>query len=420
MRDIIKRELNLLKSSINENLDISDGEMVGLIKNYSGNNKMINDFKKKAFSLNVNFTDKQKQAAKDFFEREKLSHTILSQLDSTNDLGKEVIRLGIDTYVNLIKSSKKHLFKTREDLTIKVGTPGPEWVKRNIGDLTELKNKLSEKSLSKKIELPSGEETTIKAKVEEIINTLENDPNAYPGFIENDGEWSIVNKLDTNYSNWFRILAELDLQKKLRGSSGKQKVENFFKQIPVERLLAPEKVENLRFIEREFGVEIPTLSQADLEILREFNKDFLNIKKRLMISTERGDQNEVNISGEIKLFSGGAITDSDIINFSSHGNRVDQVFGIDMLVYMYVPALEDEKYWVPIQAKSDKAAANKSILLRFGIGGISIFPTKNPEVIGSYGYLTVKFGTEKSLNELLIYNKCRKKETAEFCKKFYK
>jgi hypothetical protein len=420
MREIIKRELKLLKSSINENLDISDDEMVGLIKNYSGNNKMINDFKKKAFSLNVNFTDKQKQAAKDFFEREKLSHTILSQLDSTNDLGKEVIRLGIDTYVNLIKSSKKHLFKTREDLTIKVGTPGPEWVKRNIGDLTELKNKLSEKSLSKKIELPSGEETTIKAKVEEIINTLENDPNAYPGFIENDGEWSIVNKLDTNYSNWFRILAELDLQKKLRGSSGKQKVENFFKQIPVERLLAPEKVENLRFIEREFGVEIPTLSQADLEILREFNKDFLNIKKRLMISTERGDQNEVNISGEIKLFSGGAITDSDIINFSSHGNRVDQVFGIDMLVYMYVPAKGNEKYWVPIQAKSDKFAANKSILLKFDIGGIAVFPTKNPEIIGNYGYLTVRAGTEKSLDELLVYNKCRLKEDSQSCKKFDK
>ena len=419
MREIIKRELNLLKSSINENLDISDDEMVGLIKNYSGNNKMINDFKKKALSVNVNFTDKQKQAAKDFFEREKLSHTILSQLDPTNDLGKEVVRLGIDTYVNLIKSSKKHLFKTREDLTIKVGTPGPEWVKRNVNDLTDLKNKLSEESLSKKIELPSGEETTIKAKVEQILKTLETDPNAYTGFIEN-GQWSIVNKLDTNYSNWFRILGELDLQKRLRGSSGKQKVENFFKQVPVNEILPPQKVENLRTIERELGVKIPTLSQADLEILIEFNKDFLNIKKRLMSSTERGDKNELNITGTIKLFSGGAISDNDIIHFSSHGNRVDQVFGIDMLVYMYVPAKGNEKYWVPIQAKSDKFAANKSILLKFDIGGIAVFPTKNPEIIGNYGYLTVRAGTEKSLDELLVYNKCRLKEDSQSCKKFDK
>lgn len=419
MREIIKRELNLLKSSINENLDISDDEMIRLIKNYSGNNKMINDFKKKALSVNVNFTDKQKQAAKDFFEREKLSHTILSQLDPTNDLGKEVIRLGIDTYVNLIKSSKKHLFKTREDLTIKVGTPGPEWVKRNVNDLTDLKNKLSEESLSKKIELPSGEETTIKAKVEQILKTLETDPNAYPGFIEN-GQWSIVNKLDTNWSNWFRILGELDLQKRLRGSSGKQKVENFFKQVPVNEILPPQKVENLRTIERELGVKIPTLSQADLEILIEFNKDFLNIKKRLMSSTERGDKNELNITGTIKLFSGGAISDNDIIHFSSHGNRVDQVFGIDMLVYMYVPAKGNEKYWVPIQAKSDKFAANKSILLKFDIGGIAVFPTKNPEIIGNYGYLTVRAGTEKSLDELLVYNKCRLKEDSQSCKKFDK
>jgi hypothetical protein len=419
MREIIKRELKLLKSSINENLDISDDEMVGLIKNYSGSNKMINDFKKKAFSLNVNFTDKQKQAAKDFFEREKLSHTIVSQLDSTNNLGKEVIRLGIDTYVSLIKSSKKHLFKTREDLTIKLGTPGPEWVKRNVDDLTELKNKLSEESLSKKIELPSGEKTTIKAKVEQILETLETDPNAYPGFIEN-GQWSIVNKLDTNYSNWFRILGELDLQKKLRGSSGKQKVENFFRQVPVNEILPPQKVENLKVIETELGVEIPTLSQADLEILIEFNKDFLNIKKRLMNTTERGDQNEANITATIKIFSGGAISDNDIIHFSSHGNRVDQVFGIDMLVYMYVPAKGDEKYWVPIQAKSDKFAANKSMLLKFDISGIAVFPTGNPEIMGNYGYLTVKKGTEKSLDELLVYNKCRLKENSQSCKKFDK
>lgn len=418
MKDLIKKELENYKQPVNENFEISDDEMVQLIKNYSGSNKMINDFKKKA-TFGQSFTEKQKEAAKDFFVREKLSHTISAQLDPTNALGREVIRLGIDTYVNLIKSGKKHLFKTRDDLTIKVGTPGPAWIKRNIDDLNELKNKLSEKSLSKEIELPSGEVTTIKAKVEQILETLENDPEAYPGFIEN-GEWSIVNKLDTNYSNWYRILGELDSQGKLKGGSSKQKVENFFKQVPVVELLTPQKVENLREIENQLGIEIPTLSQADLEILKEYNKDFLNIKKRLMSSTERGDKNEVNITGTIKLFSGGAITDSDIVHFSSYGNRVDQVFGIDMLVYMYLPTHGDEKYWVPVQAKSDKVAANKSILLRFDIGGISIFPTKNPEIMGNYGYLTVKFGTEKSLDELLVYNKCRKTEDSQSCKKFDK
>lgn len=418
MKHLIKRELQKYKSFIHEGLEISDNEMIELIKNYSGSNKMINDFKGKT-TFGKSFTEKQKEAAKDFFVREKLSHTILSQLDPTNALGKEVIRLGIDTYVNLIKSGKKHLFKTRDDLNIKIGTPGPDWIKRNIDDLTQLKDKLSDKSLSKEIELPSGEVTTIKAKIEEILNTLTKDPNAYPGFIEN-GQWSIVNKIDTNYSNWFRILGELDSEKKLKGNSGRQKVENFFKQVPVNEILPPNKVENLRTIERELGVEIPTLSQADLEILREYNKDFLNIKKRLMSSTERGDKNELNITGTLKLFSGGAISDNDVIHFSSYGNRVDQVFGIDMLVYMYLPSHGDEKYWVPIQAKSDKAAANKSILLRFDIGGISIFPTKNPEIMGNYGYLTVKFGTEKSLDELLVYNKCRKKEDVQACKKFDK
>ena len=52
--------------------------------------------------------------------------------------------------------------------------------------------------------------------------------------------------------------------------------------------------------------------------------DFLNIKKRLLTSSEKGDKVEANIRGALKLFSGGAITDSDIIDFSSPGNRVDQ------------------------------------------------------------------------------------------------
>jgi hypothetical protein len=215
-------------------------------------------------------------------------------------------------------------------------------------------------------------------------------------------------------------LGELDYKKKLVGNTPQKKVENFFKQVPVEQILPPEKVEAVKEIETAFNCQIPTLSQADYEILIEFNKDFFNIKRRLIKSTERGDKNENNIKGTMKLFSGGAITDNDILHFSSHGNRVDQVFGIDMLVYMYLPSHGKEKYWVPIQAKSSKARANSSMLLKFGIGGISVFPTNNPEIGGNYGYLTVNYGTEKSLEDILRYNMCRKKESHESCKKFVK
>lgn len=418
MKDIIKKELELFKNRINEDLEVSDDEVIELLKSYSGTNKMINDFKSKAL-LGLSFTEKQKEAAKDFFVREKLSKTILSSLEPGNPLGREVIKKGIETYLDLIKSGKKHLFKTRDDLTIKVGTPSPEWVERNIRDLREFREKLSEESLSKKFELVGGEEITLGDKIEEILNTLTNDPNAYPGFIEN-GEWSIVNKLDTNYTNWFRILAELDSTGKLPGNNPKEKVENFFKQRPVQSILHPQKVENLKVIEKEFGVKIETLSYADYEILKEFNKDFLNIKKRLMSSTIRGDKNEQNIKGSFKLFSGGSIRESDIYDFSSYGNRVDQVFGVDMMVYMYLPNHGDEKYWVPVQAKTEKSQANKSNLLKFDIGGIAVFPTKNPEINGGFGYLTVRNGTEKSLEDLLVYNQCRKKSDIQSCKKYDK
>jgi len=418
MKDLIKQELGKYQLSINEQLEISDAQVVELIRNYQGDNKFINDLKKKVI-FNKPLTVPQSDAAKDFFVRDRLSTTIESQLDPSKKLGKEVIKLGIETYLDIIKSCKKNLFISRQDLTVRISTPGPEWVQRNIQDLTNFKEKLSEETLSKVIELPN-ETTTIGAKVEEIINTLENDPSAYPGFIENNGDWSILNKLDTHYSNWYRILGELDYKKKLVGNTPQKKVENFFKQVPVEQILTPDKVEAVKEIETAFNCQIPTLSQADYEILLDFNKDFFNIKRRLIKSTERGDKNENNIKGTMKIFSGGAITDNDILHFSSHGNRVDQVFGIDMLVYMYLPSYGEEKYWVPIQAKSDKSAANRSMLLKFDIGGISVFPTRNPEIAGNYGYLTVKNGTEKSLDDLLRYNMCRKKESSESCKKFDK
>ena len=219
MRDLIKQKLEKHKLSINEQLEISDTEVVDLIRNYSGSVKFINDLKKKVIT-NKPLTVAQSDAAKDFFLKEKLSTTIESQLDPNKKLGKDVIKLGIETYLNIIKSCKKNLFISREDLSVRISTPGPEWVRRNIQDLTNFKEKLSEEILSKVIELPN-ETTTIGAKVEEIINTLERDPNAYPGFIENNGDWSIMNKLDTHYSNWYRILGELDYKKKWRIFSNK-------------------------------------------------------------------------------------------------------------------------------------------------------------------------------------------------------
>lgn len=417
MRDLIQKQLGMLKSSLNENLNISDAELIELLKNYKGSNKFINDLKGKII-FNKELNQKQKESGKDFFIKEKLNRTLLPNLSSGTDLGKKIIKKGIETYVDLITSGKKHLFKSREDLNTKIGTPGPKWVQRNVDDLEKLKSKLSPESLSKDIKFPNGVVTTINSIVEDILNRLKTNPESYPGFIEKNGEWSIMNKLDTQYTNWFRLIAEADYNNKLKGSTSEEKVDSFFEQVPVERLISPEKVKNLKVIEELFNVKIPTLSRADFEILKEYNIDFLNIKQRLLTSSEKGDTSEANIRGALRLFSGGAITDNDIVDFSSPGNRVDQVFGIDMLVYMYQPEYSEEKYWIPIQVKSNKDTAKYSVLLGYRIGGISAAPTNNEEIEGGYCYYTVKDGTEKSFQKLLTYNSCRIKKSSKFCKKF--
>ena len=413
MSDLITRQL---KKSLNESLDVSDEELNNLLRSYEGSNNFINDLKGKIV-FNKQLTQKQKDAGKDFFIKEKLNKTLLPNLNLGTDLGKTIIKKGIETYVDLITSGKKHLFKSREDLNTKIGTPGPDWIKRNVVDLEELRNKLSPESLSKNIKFPNGVETSINSIITDIINRLKTNPESYPAFIEKNGEWSIINKLDTQYTNWFRLIAEADYYNRLKGATSEEKVNSFFKQVPIKDLIDSKKVENLKIIENLFDVKIPTLSRADLEILIEYNKDFLNIKKRLLVSSEKGDKVEGNIRGSLKIFSNNAITDSDIIDFSSPGNRVDQVFGIDMIVNMYVPAFSEEKYWVPIQVKSNKDRAKFSILLSYGIGGISAAPTNNEEIEGDFCYYTVKDGTEKSFQKLLEYNSCRKKQSSKFCKK---
>jgi hypothetical protein len=413
MKDLILKQL---RKPLNESLNVSDEELNNLLRSYEGSNNFINDLKGKIV-FNKQLTQKQKDAGKDFFIKEKLNKTLLPNLNLGTDLGKTIIEKGIETYVDLITSGKKHLFKSREDLNTKIGTPGPEWIERNVSDLEELRNKLSPESLSKNIKFPNGVETSINSIITDIINRLKTNPESYPAFIEKNGEWSIINKLDTQYTNWFRLIAEADYYNRLKGATSEEKVNSFFKQVPIKDLIDSKKVENLKIIENLFGVKIPTLSRADLEILIEYNKDFLNIKKRLLVSSEKGDKVEGNIRGSLKIFSNNAITDSDIIDFSSPGNRVDQVFGIDMIVNMYVPAFSEEKYWVPIQVKSNKDRAKFSILLSYGIGGISVAPTNNEEIEGDFCYYTVKDGTEKSFQKLLEYNSCRKKQSSKFCKK---
>ena len=413
MKDLILKQL---RKPLNESLDVSDEELNNLLRSYEGSNNFINDLKGKIV-FNKQLTQKQKDAGKDFFIKEKLNKTLLPNLNLGTDLGKTIIKKGIETYVDLITSGKKHLFKSREDLNTKIGTPGPDWIKRNVVDLEELRNKLSPESLSKNIKFPNGVETSINSIITDIINRLKTNPESYPAFIEKNGEWSIINKLDTQYTNWFRLIAEADYYNRLKGATSEEKVNSFFKQVPIKDLIDSKKVENLKIIENLFDVKIPTLSRADLEILIEYNKDFLNIKKRLLVSSEKGDKVEGNIRGSLKIFSNNAITDSDIIDFSSPGNRVDQVFGIDMIVNMYVPAFSEEKYWVPIQVKSNKDRAKFSILLSYGIGGISAAPTNNEEIEGDFCYYTVKDGTEKSFQKLLEYNSCRKKQSSKFCKK---
>jgi hypothetical protein len=221
------------------------------------------------------------------------------------------------------------------------------------------------------------------------------------GFIEGN-EWSILNKINTNYTNWSKLIAKRDKDGDLgEYISPKEKVLNYFKERPIEEIhdLSEFDEEQKRIIK----TKVPTFSFADEDIITilrsaenpDEDYDFNKMRNRIMSTTDKGDNAENNFIAWLKL---NGIPNSDIRVFSSYGNLVDITFQCDLMV-----KLNDK--WVPIQVKSsDKTTGSK--LLNYGIGGILVYPAPKKIRCGRWVYLT---GTSlpKSFDEDFLNLRCQ-------------
>ena len=104
----------------------------------------------------------------------------------------------------MIRSKKKFFFTQSFDSEDKiiVGKPSPEWIDRNKRDLEFFKTNVVDSS--KKFKFPDRNGTfTVTQEIDELFNLLE--VNDFEGFIEK-GEWSILNRLGSNWSNWAKMI----------------------------------------------------------------------------------------------------------------------------------------------------------------------------------------------------------------------
>jgi hypothetical protein len=386
MRELIK----LLLKEQAEKYDTLD-----MLTNYEGNNSKLQnlslELKATGKLSNTKIKDAVTQFKKEFYEP-----TILSSLQFNKQMQSLIMNLGTKTYNDILRSNKRFLLNNLNK--VKIGTPEREWMNRNVSDLRFFKKHITDTGV--KFSFPDRDEKVSIS--DEIINLLKLlVKRDFWGFIEGN-EWSILNKINTNYTNWSKLIAKKDKEGDLNEYSGpKEKVLGYFTQRPIEKIhdLSEFDEEQKRLIK----TKVPTLSFADedvITILRQSESpdtdyDFNKMRNRIMSTTDRGDKVENNFIEWLK-FNG--IPESDIRVFSSHGNLVDITFQCDLMV-----KLNDK--WIPIQVKSsDRTTGSK--LLNYGIGGILVYPSPKKIKCGKWIYLT---GTSlpKSFDEDFLNLHCQ-------------
>ena len=173
-------------------------------------------------------------------------YTLISESDDWGKENDELKKMGNELYKNIINSNKKELFKNK-DL---ISQPSDEWYRKNLDDLDEFYKKLNN---------PSGR---IEWKYNKIKTKLEN--KEYYGFIEN-GNWSILNKFNTNYMLWRKLINKIYHNSNL---TFLEKINDFFRQKPIGEIFPNSKTE-FEKLKNEENIDIKTFSLAEKEIIKD-------------------------------------------------------------------------------------------------------------------------------------------------------
>ncbi len=341
------------------------------VMGYSGNNPKIQSYKEKIY-LGKYLTDKEKDIAKHFFMgNEKMNEGDF--LESLASHKKEIISLGDKTYIQFVRGTKKLLIKNS---SIKVSKPDETWIKTNIDDLQFFRDNLV--FSEKRFRFANGT-MSIGDEIEVLLDRLSR--RDFVGFIEEDGEkkeWSILNKINSNYTNWYELILDREKQGDLGPNTVpvKDKIRDYFEQQDYSREDAGMTEEEYSSYKRLF----PTLSLADLDIVLSINSSrglenksekLSKIIQNLKNSTEAGDNTEKNF---IDYLIQKGYGDDRIKSFSSPGNLVDITFQTDLMIL-------GKNGWIPIQVKSREQYTK---LLTYGIKGAGLIYPKGKKWVLKY------------------------------------
>lgn len=358
-------------------------DTIQMIRDYKGGKKFLNDLKQKLIS-GKKLTEKQLLKAIEVLKQDFYGESEMFNVLKNHNYQKKIQQLGTTAYLNLIKTKKRALLKPLSDnYKIVVDKPSEDWVKRNLNDLQFfIDSTVDSPSVHKFEDRIVPVKTHAEAK--NLMSELKKDK--FFGFVEVEGDrkiWSILNKINTNYTNWAKMITKRDLEGDLGDGKVIEKFDNYFKQRPIEEFY--EEVTNLddsqKLVVKEYA---NTLSFAEFDIIEAYHNQtdesresasidpLSNILNRIKKTTDLGDKSENDFINW--LMNEKKIPVSDIHNFSSWGNLVDITFQLDMILTLNGNP-------IPIQVKSSDKSSK---LLKYDIGGIVVFPTE-PKLIEKYG-----------------------------------
>lgn len=358
-------------------------DTIQMIRDYKGSNNFLNDLKEKLMK-GKELTEKQLLAAIEKLKRDFYGESNMFNAMKNTNYQKKIKQLGTTAYLNLIKTKKRALLKPlSNNYKIVVDKPSEDWVKRNLDDLDFFINNTINSPSVHKFDDRIVEVTT-HAEAEKLKFELNGDK--FFGFVEIEGDrkiWSILNKINTHYTNWAKMITKRDLEGDLGDGKLIEKFDNYFRQRPIEEFY--EEVANLddgqKSVVKEYA---KTLSFAEFDIIEAYHNQtdesresasidpLSNIMNRIKKTTDLGDKTENEFINW--LMNEKKIPVSDIHNFSSWGNLVDITFQLDMILTLNGNP-------IPIQVKSSEQSSR---LLNYDIGGIVVFPTK-PKLVEKYG-----------------------------------
>jgi len=389
-----KNETEFNYDSFIENILKEETERIDVekkLKSYTGDIKILGDLLQK-LQKGVSLSDEEIEVAKkelEIFQKQKttMNNTpnISKLIKSSRDLQSKVKSLGIKTYKDLIRTDKKILLNTLlENTKFRIDTPNEAWYQRNIDDLEILRSRF--KSSVGNIRWSDGSISTFDEKITEMINKCKNKD--FFGILEKDGDedvWSITNKLDTNYSNWAEMIEDRQKEGLISGLNYDDLISEYFRQRPIDESITDNELrDKIKDIKKNKNVSVNTFSFAESDIIEAFEDEsspkLKNIFNRLSSTTREGDYVEENFK---KLITSFPKYVEDLHDFSSWGNIVDMVFGIDLIV-----KLNGTEY--AVQVKKDQRHAENAFIRKLGINYVIIYPSPSGKGKYYFGYISPK------------------------------